>query len=43
MDDVLVADVRADLTPADMVERTLASSLNGAPLGVSPGRLRHNG
>jgi hypothetical protein len=34
-EEVLVADVRAGLTPADMVERKLVSGLNGAPVGIS--------
>jgi hypothetical protein len=34
-DDVLIADVRADLTPADMVDRKLNSLLRDPPSVVS--------
>jgi hypothetical protein len=34
-EEVLVADARAALTPADLVERKLVSGLNGAPVGIS--------
>jgi hypothetical protein len=35
-EEVLVRDARAGLTPAQMVERKLASLLQGVPLPVSP-------
>ena len=34
-DEALVSDVRAGLTPAQMVERKLASLLNSTPLPMS--------
>ena len=42
-DETLVADVRADISPAEAVERRLAALLKGAPLSRrrlpgSPGR-----
>ena len=34
-EEVLVADARAGLTPADQVERKLVRGLRGAPVGIS--------
>jgi hypothetical protein len=34
-EEVLVADARAGLTPADLVERKLVRGLRGAPVGIS--------